>query len=172
MTYSFGFRAPAISDLIARRADSILDRLAQTTLLEDGHSVSVPCRPGEITEAHLANARDAIANASEALDNLRWFGEVVTEQKIDMEDTLTPSALAHPDQAARLVSINCVAWSEYGEYIDVFIAGEAFRIPKTALEALVALCSGGELLVADLSANYPELLDALLLQGALEPCPA
>ena len=79
ITYSLGFRAPSVGDLMARRTDAALELIATTSLLEDGASLRSPSRPGEITIEHIANARDAINNALDALDSGQWFGEVITE---------------------------------------------------------------------------------------------
>ena len=93
ITYSLGFRAPSVGDLMARRTDEILEQISTTSLLEDGGSLLSPSRPGEITAEHIANARDAINNALDALDSGRWFGEVVTEVGEDLDNTPLPAAL-------------------------------------------------------------------------------
>ena len=169
MTYSLGFRAPRISDLVARRADSVLERLAETTLLEDGYSISTEARPGEITRAHVANALDAIANASDALDDRRWFGEVVTEQLSEDDEAFESPAALQESLGVRLISVNSVAWSAYSQHVEVFVKGETFLVPLTALESLMALCAGGSVSYTELSADHPELFDALVMQNVIEP---
>ena len=67
MTYSLGFRAPRVADLVARLSDSVIESLRDGLLLEDKGSMRVQPRPGEITDQHLANAQTAVVNAIEAL---------------------------------------------------------------------------------------------------------
>ena len=68
MTYSLGFRAPRVTDLIARLSDTVIDRLEDELLLEDGDSMKIQPRPGEILSTHADNARQAVFNALKALD--------------------------------------------------------------------------------------------------------
>ena len=89
MTFSLGFRAPWIGP--ARAAGRF--RAGATRgqrFSEDGLTSNIPYRPGEITPAHLANARDAMHNAIDALDDGRWPAEVsVTEVAAILMHTLT-----------------------------------------------------------------------------------
>ena len=140
ITYSLGFRAPSVGDLMARRTDAALELISTTSLLEDGASLHTPSRPGEITAEHIANARDAINNALDALDSGRWFGEVVTESGEDPDNTHLQAAL-QGDRVC-LHPATRIAWREREDSIDVFIDGGHFEVPLSALEHLMALCNG------------------------------
>ena len=165
ITYSLGFRAPSVGDLMARRTDEILERISTTSLLEDGGSLNGPSRPGEITAEHIANARDAINNALDALDSGRWFGEVVTEVGEDLDNTHLPAAL-QADQV-RLHPAIRIAWREREDRIDVFINGSHFEAPLNALEHLMALCNGGWVQRRELAEATETLFETLCETGAL-----
>ena len=165
ITYSLGFRAPSVGDLIARRADAALEQISTTSLLEDGVSLHSPSRPGEITTEHIANARDAINNALEALDSGRWFGEVVTEVGGDV-DSLHPQAAPQADEV-RLHPATRIAWREREDTIDVFIDGGHFEVPLNGLEHLMALCNGGWIQRSELIEASETLFDTLCETGAL-----
>ena len=76
---------------MARWVDSALERIDPDLLLEDGSSVRSPPRPGEITQAHHDNAREAVINALTALDDGAWLGQLVTDSG-DHSEPLRPSA--------------------------------------------------------------------------------
>ena len=159
MTYSLGFRAPSVGDLMARRTDAALEMISTTSLLEDGASLHSPSRPGEITLEHLANARDAINNALDALDQGRWFGEVITDGGGNPEHN-NPLAAAQGDQV-RLHPATRIAWREQDDTIDVFINGGHFEVPLSALEHLMALCNGNWVSRLELAEANRTLFEAL-----------
>ncbi len=167
LTFSLGFRAPSIADLLARRTDDLLEWLDPTSLLEDLPGLSSG-RPGEITHEHVRNAKDAIANALDALDNDRWFGETVTRiETLDADDDALPA----PPLVGPLVQLTPharVAWSVTQLHLDVFINGEAFTAPVSATSSLVHLCSGKRITLTSLSQSAPELFEALISMDALE----
>ena len=165
ITYSLGFRAPSVGDLMARRTDETLERISTNSLLEDGASLHASSRPGEITAEHIANARDAINNALDALDSGRWFGEVVTEVGEDLDNTHLPAAL-QADQV-RLHPAIRIAWREREDRIDVFINGSHFEAPLNALEHLMALCNGDWIQRCELIDATETLFETLCETGAL-----
>ena len=165
ITYSLGFRAPSVGDLMARRTDETLERISTTSLLEDGVSLPSPSRPGEITAEHIANARDAINNALDALDLGKWFGEVVTEARGDLDNTHLQAAL-QGDQV-RLHPATRIAWREREDSIDVFIDGGYFEAPLSALEHLMALCNGDWVQHRELTESNESLFERLCETGAL-----
>ena len=168
MTYSLGFRAPSVADLLARRIDRVLERLSESALLEDGPGTTIPARPGEITAAHIANARDAMHNAIDALDDQRWLGEVVTD--IDDEggnETPAPHIAIRPD-LVKLHSGTRLAWRERSDRIDLFINGDYHAVPLGALTYAIALCQGDSLDRETLAREASELYDILTKQDALD----
>jgi 50S ribosomal protein L16 3-hydroxylase len=169
LTFSLGFRAPSIADLLAHRADNLLELLATTSLLEDMPDLP-PGRPGEITLEHIRNAKDALANASDALDNHRWFGETVTRERASEADDFFDSQLSLTGPCVRLSGRTRVAWTEREQHLDVFINGETFEVPSSAIHNLMALCRQEHLVLAHLADADETLLTALVAMGAIEDC--
>ena len=165
ITYSLGFRAPSVGDLMARRTDAALELIATTSLLEDGASLRSPSRPGEITIEHIANARDAINNALDALDSGQWFGEVITEG--DGEPDHPYQVVTLQGEQVRLHPTTRIAWREREDLIDVFIDGGRCEVPLNALGHLIALCSGEWIQRRELAGTSETLFEALCEAGAL-----
>lgn len=169
LTFSLGFRAPSIADLLARRVDNLLEQLATTSLLEDIPDM-LPARPGEITVEHIRNAKDALANACDALDDDRWFGEIVTRNHRTHTDDVSDSTLPLTGPFVRLSGSARVAWTSRKQHLNVFINGETFIVPSSAIQNLEALCRQEAVALASLSDSDDELLSALKEMGALEDC--
>ena len=165
ITYSLGFRAPPVGDLMARRTDAALELMSATSLLEDGAAAHKTARPGEFTAEHVANARDAINNALDALDSGRWFGEVMTEGGGDPDHTY-PLDAPQGDQL-RLHPATRIAWRERESTIDMFIDGEHFEVPLNSLKPLMALCSEEWVQRRELAEATETLFAALRETGAL-----
>ncbi|MBT6332302.1 MAG: cupin domain-containing protein [Halieaceae bacterium] len=161
MTYSLGFRAPTVAALLARWADKTLESVDPELLLEDRASVTNPPRPGEITLAHWNNAREAIRNSMEALDDGSWLGEVVTEHG---ECAPPPSKHA---TALRLHAGARVSWQALSNECSVYANGEALRIPLSSLPILERLCSGDTVSPHELTSAHPDFLNFLAMSGVL-----
>ncbi|MDA7595632.1 cupin domain-containing protein [Luminiphilus sp.] len=161
MTFSIGLRAPSIAALLARRTDAALERLSSTVLLEDGATAVLDSRPGEITAAHLANARDAIANAVDVVDDGRWLGELLTEQGDSAVDPTAYFATPSHNEKVKLSAESRVAWREHDDGLDAFINGECITVSPSALPYLIALCSGDAVMRQALDNTCPTLSDAL-----------
>jgi len=167
LTFSLGFRAPAISHLLARLTDNLLEQLDSTSLLEDLPGLPAG-RPGEISKEHIRNARDAIANVWDALDDNRWFGQIVTgDVRLDDYALSDPPSLPI-GPLLRLSRDARIAWTEREQHLDVFINGDTFAVPARAMQNLMALCRGESVQRLDLSSHDEELYDALVMMGALE----
>lgn len=163
ITYSIGFRAAKLTDLMARRVDGILDRLAPTLLLEDRHSVSDIARPGEITHDHIRNAREAIDRATLALDDSIWLGELVTELSEVPEhasNALTGTQV-NLSQGARM------AWLERTHDLCIFVNGDSFPTDKSALNLVIALCAGQSVAISELQQADTHFAEFLMDQNAL-----
>ena len=142
MTFSLGFRAPPLTTLMARMADTVIEQLKPQLLLEDRDSLQTVGRPGEITEKQRQNARDALINAITHVDDGRWLGELVTELPVD-DDPLIPVVAGAGSSAERILAPWIrLAWTEYETHVTVFVAGHSLDIGKGALPVVIALCAG------------------------------
>lgn len=144
-TFSLGFRAPPITELLARLTDATLERLQPELLLEDRHSIESPGRPGELTKAHCDNARQAVLNALEAIDDGVWLGELLSERC----DGLEPASSVLPS-CVSLDASGGFLWQEVDNHIRLFANGDLLTAPAAAMPLLIALCSGETVSTLDL----------------------
>ena len=137
MTYSLGFRAPRVTDLIARLSDTVIDRLEDELLLEDRDSMKVQPRPGEILRAHTENAKQAVFNALEALETDDWYAELLSDLSQPPEQTDQPIAsFVELNPSQRLL------WREHRDHIAAYIGGERYELRLEDEELLCAICAG------------------------------
>lgn len=138
MTYSLGFRAPRVTDLIARLSDRVIDRLEDELLLEDKDSMKVQPRPGEILSAHTQNARQAVLNALKALDtDDDWYAELLSDLIEPPEQTNEP--------VANFVELNPsqrMLWRENEDHIAAYLGGERYQMRLEDESLLCAICAG------------------------------
>ena len=161
MTYSLGFRAPRLVDLLARMTDDLLEKLDPEALLEDQNSIFKPPRPGELTADHLSNARNAVLNALVALDDGAALGALVSE-----------AGEAGPPLAAGGSWVKCypgarLCWQRVAGGLRVFANGEQLEVSDVCQPALEALCSNQSVTRVELDQADPELVTFLNLQGVL-----
>ena len=93
MTFSIGFRAPAIQDLVADFCDYLIQRCAETGCLRDP-GLRPANHPGQITGQALNQIRTLLQqNLSFSEKEVRhWFGRFITETQSE----LAPEALTTP----------------------------------------------------------------------------
>ena len=148
MTYSLGFRAPTLSQMLARFADEVLNGIDPNLLLEDRDSLLVSGRQGELTRAQLDNAREAVLNAMRVLDSGSWLAELITEPSHEEEFS---EALLLPGPLM-LVPQTQMVWIERSSSgsakpaddacVEVFAAGESICVPQRLIGLLETLCAG------------------------------
>lgn len=159
MTYSIGFRAPGLNDLLSRWVDAALPGVDPELLYRDRLATG---RPGEIRPETLAAAmtqlRDLMSTVAAGAD---WFGEVVTETRA--QDMGEPEARL-PD-AVKLEPACRLAWYDGGQSITVYVNGETLETTGPAA-LLGALCEGRPVNTADWS-EAGKLLETLWDRGCL-----
>lgn len=162
-TFSIGFRAPRLADLMARIVDDALDALSPELLLQDGDSLVEPSRPGEITQAHINNARTAVCNALTALDRGDAVAALLSEPRY-------PQPNRHPEELPDVVVAEPAArivWIRHPDQLAVFANGDELRC-HLSLEPVVAdLCAGCALTVSELTAPARQLVAFCWEHGAL-----
>lgn len=143
-TFSIGFRAPRVNDMVSRWADHVLEQLDPELFYRD-YRAAPASRAGEIRPADLQRARSQLLGALDQVDAPHWFGELVTEQGLGD----TPDDVEQRRLRRQLRSDNCcvqlqpgarIAWQQEAEGITVFANGQVDCFPETALPALVTLC--------------------------------
>ena len=99
MTFSIGFRAPAISDLVADFCEYLIQRCVQADRLSDpGLPAGQP--PGQIAPYSLAQIQNVLNRqlSFSPLEVRHWFGRFITEAQAE----LAPIPLEPPLQANQL----------------------------------------------------------------------
>ena len=162
-TFSLGFRAPTVADLSDRLLESVVEKLSPTLLLEDQNSISGDERPGEISQRQVANARSAVLNAVQALDDGSWLGTLVSETKTPL-DELNNEPL--PQQLV-LEPASRVLWIENNLQIEVFCGGESLLVDKALLPALLSLLRSEPLISDTVTSDLRPLLAFLWARGGL-----
>ena len=172
MTYSIGFRAPRIQDLLSRSVDACLEQGSREAFYRDpGRSACL--RPGEIAQADVSSARKQLLAALTESEDDGWFGELVTEPKYPPCDfECNPAAILaeaqQPEARLALVPSSKLAWRQGSNSVAVFANGEQFTHGAQVLPLVMVLCDEG-VLRDDMLANA--LVDAkcaILLEQLLE----
>ncbi|MCB1688241.1 MAG: cupin domain-containing protein [Halioglobus sp.] len=175
-TFSIGFRAPAISDMITRWTDQLLLQMDVEQFYRDAARTPASL-PGEL---HPTDVRHAVAQLRAALDQTvgnQWFGELVTEPRYDVEidEDEVAAAQALLRAGARSVALSPaakLAWQQGEEGLTVFANGESLPCARSALPTLLLLCDrrslAGDILDKALSdLDTAELLERLLQYGCI-----
>jgi 50S ribosomal protein L16 3-hydroxylase len=137
LTYSLGFRAPRLNDMLSREIDRQLESLSQEQLYTDP-KLSTSARTGEIQSAAIETAIEQLKHQLADLGkNMDWFGELVTEPR----ETLAPLKLVE-GQALRLDPAARVAWRELDGTVEVYANGDTLQTSTDQIEGLQLLCSG------------------------------
>lgn len=174
-TFSIGFRAPRVNDMLSRWADTALTLLPADRFYRDG-GITTETRPGEIREDAISRAQQQLLDAIDTLDIASWFGELVTEPRYSIEPSPDAEAelesLAEPGKCLNLSPEAKVAWQQRAEHIIAYANGESAQFSLKALPALLVLCEtwrlqGDELAAACEHGRGRDLLSFLLQSGAV-----
>ena len=164
MTFSLGFRAPRIKDLIARLSDTLIDQIKDDLLLEDQDSMKVQPRPGELTSRHTDNARRAILNTLTALDtDDAWYAELLSD--------MGPRPEPCEEPIARFVELNPsqrLVWQEASEHIATFLGGELYTLRVEDEAMLTSLCAGEFIDISNTDSYQIDMLRQWWSLGFLE----
>lgn len=143
-TFSIGFRAPRVYDMVSRWVDHLLESTSTESYYTDSIEAGSG-RPGELSRTDLDRAQEVLKEALENVIDQRWFGELVTEPRQDLE--LEPQLLCFEEailqtgmQAVALSPAARLAWQEEGAGVVVFANGESEVFSPRVLNWLVGLC--------------------------------
>ena len=162
MTYSLGFRAPRLNDMLSRWLDVMLEQLDPELFYADPQ----PFRPGAPGEIPAASYAAALAQLKQAIDETPvspdWFGELVTETGSEPADPPQPGERVQLAPGARL------AWRRSGEaLLTVYANGESLQTAVSTQPVLEKLCSGATVTM-DCGAAKRALLEELAERGCLQ----
>jgi len=171
-TFSLGFRAPRVGDMVSRWVDQLLEGLPPDLFYADSHAEPVS-RPGEIRPRDRERARAQLQAALDQEVADRWFGELVTEPRYepapDDDDLAEARALlADGPRRVTLAPASRIAWQQEADGVTVFVNGQSQRFAATTLRALAALCAERELADEALAAALADGATAGLLDYLLE----
>lgn len=176
LSYSIGFRAPSLSDMLIGFSDHISDQLSADQRYTDPR-LQPNIAPGEISTAALQQAgKSLLALLDDEAVLARWFGSAMTQprypDRIVPRNRVTPAMQQAP--LYRLHPASRIAWTVQGDALLVFSDGESSNWPdSTALRKLCQqLAVPGASVTAALctrNASCRALRDQLLLQGSLLP---
>jgi 50S ribosomal protein L16 3-hydroxylase len=175
-TFSIGFRAPRINDMVSRWADQLLEQMQAPDFYRDARQEPVT-RAGEIRPRDLERAMAQLQAALDQATGNHWFGELVTEPRYDLAelDCELNEALAALADSPEFVALSAsakLAWQHEAEGITVFANGESQTFDESVLPSLVILCESWRLAASDLEdarddTNTYTLLEYLLQSGCL-----
>lgn len=171
-TFSIGFRAPRINDMVSRWVDQLLEQLDSDQFYRDAGQATVT-RPGEIRPHDLERALAQLQAALDQDTGSHWFGELVTEPRYepmaDNDDLAEAKALL--TEGAAFVELSAaakLAWQQELEGIAVFANGDSLEFPQDILPVLIALCENWRLEGAALASAMADPHSAALLHYLLD----
>ncbi|RKQ96328.1 50S ribosomal protein L16 3-hydroxylase [Kushneria sinocarnis] len=174
LTYSIGFRAPSLDEMVTSWADYLGAQFSETQRYGDADLQPV-AHAGEIDEAALQRVRQAMLSA---LDNpaqmAQWFGRVMTQ--VRYPDQLAPPQQApsadqvrrHLDEGGALQRTlgSRFAWHGSGEQVTLFADGDGL----TCSQSLARWLADTRPLDASVLQHddAPPILAQLLANGSLQ----
>jgi 50S ribosomal protein L16 3-hydroxylase len=148
-TFSIGFRAPRVNDMVSRWADRLLEQLDPDLFYSDSHIEPVT-RAGEIRPRDLERVRAQVQAVLDEEIDKHWFGELVTEPRYDSitDDDSLAEARALLSDGAGVVALSPaarVAWQQEQAGIRVYANGESRLFNESVLDSLMTLCESWRL---------------------------
>lgn len=159
-TFSLGFRAPRLNDMLSRHVDALLERMDPERFFQDSGRAPAG-RAGEIAAADIRRALAQIEAALREHRDARWFGELVTEPRYNCrpgkrELAAARRRLADPDACVSQHPAGKLAWRLEDSGFTLYANGDSLACDASLLPWIEALCEGQRLDRAAL-----EVLDAL-----------
>lgn len=144
-TFSLGFRAPRMQDLVARFCDAVIDCIGDEQFYTDP-GLTAAKRPGEIRYEDLQRVMDQVNTALQMKVGTRWLGELVTEPRYEpfpQDDELVEALheLRDGHCTVMLDTASRLAWQELATCVVVYANGESRDFSLALLPMLLNLCS-------------------------------
>jgi len=143
-TFSLGFRAPRVNDMLSRRVDELLEQIDPEDLYTDA-GLDGAHRAGEIRDVDIQRATRQLQAAIERSTSERWFGQLLTEPSYSNEISEQEVAqglkrLKSKDSLITRLPGSKLAWRECVDNIEVYANGNAMNYPPSVLPTLLCLC--------------------------------
>lgn len=143
-TFSLGFRAPRVNDMLSRQVDELLEQIDPEDFYTDA-GLSAAQRAGEIRDEDLQRATRMLQAAIERSTSQRWFGELLTEpgytsEVVEEELAEGLGLLKSNPSLVTLLPESKLAWRDCGAHIEVYANGVAMDHASTVLPMLISLC--------------------------------
>jgi 50S ribosomal protein L16 3-hydroxylase len=172
VTYSIGFRAPSLSDVLEGSAAAIASELPPDLRYTDQLSdLTATPHPGEITADVVARLHELVLEYSTQEAVAEWFGSFSTERKYPADpEQLTNREIdenIQGGQSCRARNDSRFAFLSRESGIDLFADGARFECPHEAAEFIHRLCSGTALQQNDFE-RWHDIVFSLVAQGSLE----
>ncbi|RLQ20595.1 cupin domain-containing protein [Seongchinamella sediminis] len=175
-TFSIGFRAPRVSELVSRFTDQLLTQLEPEQFYHDA-GLEPATRAGEIRPRDLERVAAQLQAALDESVSNHWFGELVTEPcytPFPDDDELAEARAILADGPLR-VSLNPaarLAWQHEENTLVVFANGDSRCFSDDLLSLQAALCrqallAGDQLASATRNPQGAQWLDYLLESGCI-----
>jgi 50S ribosomal protein L16 3-hydroxylase len=176
-TFSIGMRAPRTSEMLSRWSEQLLQQIDPQLFFSDAGR-NIATRPGELVRIDIDHALAQLHDLLARPTDHRWFGELVTEPRYDIE--LLPRELARArallrqgPQSLELSPAAKLAWQQDTGGVLVYTNGESVSCTDDVLPSLLRLCEdrclhGKHLDTALANADTFELLDKLLQSGCID----
>ena len=138
ITYSIGFRAPRLNDMIAYWTDERLERLSADELYTD-KSMKPAQRSGEIRSDDLRMAKEQILEKFLSTnDSNHWFGDLITQSSTDLAES---DLCLEPDwTCVHIVNSSNLAWYEDFNQIHLYANGHHSSFSSDILDMIIRLC--------------------------------
>jgi len=142
-TFSIGFRAPRINEMLSRWTDAALERLDGELFYADAHSEPAS-RPGEIRRQDRSRISMQLQAAIDQIEDDSWFGELVTEPREAAlqfgSDAQSLNALGGLGSSISLAPGARIAWQEDADAICLFANGQSTTTTRDYLPTIIDLC--------------------------------
>ena len=144
-TFSLGFRAPRIVDMVSRWADQLVESIEVDEFYQDPER-DAAVRPGEISATDVHRAREKIRQALESVKDEHWFGELVTEPRSE-PPPLSVDAKAYLGSdfsQVELLPAARLAWQhQQSNAVQVYANGVSLSFTAAVIPLLEQLCGYG-----------------------------
>ena len=148
-TFSIGFRAPRLNELVSRFTDKLLDQLDPELFYTDP-GLETSTRAGEIRPRDLERVAAQLQAALDQASGNHWFGELVTEPRYELfpdDGELAEAKATLADNPAR-VSLHGaakLAWQHEADTLVVFANGDSGEFCDSLVPLQMALSDKGYL---------------------------